>query len=348
MLSPGTTVGSYEIVAHLGTGGMGEVYKVRDSRLGRLVALKVLSARDISRDAMLRIEREARVASSLAHPNICHIYALEVTPEGTPFIAMEYVDGQTLRNRISVGPLSVPEAVEVARQMAAALTAAGAVSIVHRDIKPENVMLGPEGLVKVVDFGLAKFRVPFGSDGDGSTRTVAQTDAGTVLGTVAYMAPEQARGEEVDVRTDLWALGAVVYEMVSGQAAFVGSSGSDVIAAILGSEPPALVASGAPPELQRIISKALSKDRSGRYQTAREMLSDFTALAADLTGSDGKVSPRKGKTSLSPRVVGAAVLVVSVISWAAWYARSIGSTSFTPAGLAPAPAPTHARRRSHL
>ena len=210
---------------------------------------------------------------------------------------MEYVDGQTLRDRISAGPLDVPEAVEVARQIAAALTAAGAASIVHRDLKPENVMLGPEGLVKVVDFGLAKLRVPFNTGGDGSTHTAAQTEAGTVLGTVAYMAPEQTRGEEIDVRTDLWALGAVVYEMVAGRAAFVGSSGSDVIAAILGNEPPALVASGAPPELQRIISKALSKNRGGRYQTAREMLSDLTALAADLKGnSAGAVSSQKGTT----------------------------------------------------
>ena len=238
--------------------------------------------RDPSR--ISRFEQEARAASALSHPNVAHIYALGQTADGQRYIAMELVEGETLRARLRSGHLPLPEAIRFAVQVAAALTAAHAVGVIHRDIKPENVMIRPDGFIKVLDFGLAKLVASSPSDVATATRTMVHTDAGTVLGTVAYMSPEQVRGREVDQRTDIWSLGVMLYEMVAGRCPFAGESRSDVMAAILDREPAPLARfdPDVPSELQRIVGKALRKDRDERYQGMRDVLLDLQALREDL------------------------------------------------------------------
>ena len=280
-LAAGTHLGRYEIRAKIGEGGMGEVYLAQDTKLDRTVALKVLPANlanDQSR--MRRFVQEARAASSLSHPNVAHIYEIEET-EGVHFIAMEYVDGETLRQRISRSRMELSEILDLAMQVAAALSAAHSAGITHRDIKPENVMLRPDGYVKVLDFGLAKLTErPTDTDTEAPTRAMVNTDPGTVMGTVGYMSPEQARGQAVDARTDIWSLGVVIYQMVTAHLPFEGSSNSDVIASILGKEPPPLAryTRDVPEALEWIVTKALTKDREDRYQSAREMLVDLRRI----------------------------------------------------------------------
>ena len=280
-LQPGTTLGPYEIVSLLGVGGMGEVYLAREVSLGRNVALKVLPS-DFTHDVhrVARFEQEARSASALSHPNICTIYALGELSDGRRFIAMEHVAGETLRHRLTTSRLAVREAVDIGTQIAAALSAAHSAGIVHRDIKPENVMLRPDGFVKVLDFGLAKLTVPSDSAATASTQTAFRTDAHTVLGTIAYMSPEQARGQQVDARSDVWALGVVLYEMAAGHSPFRGETGSDVLAAILDREPESLSRFDAliSQELQRIVSKMLRKNRDERYQTMKDAELDLRAF----------------------------------------------------------------------
>ena len=243
-LQAGTRLGPYEVVALIGAGGMGEVWLATELRLGRKVALKLLPA-DLTRDPdrILRFEQEARAASALNHPNVCTIYALDQTSEGQHYIAMEYVEGETLRRRLATSRLSVREALDIAIQVAAALSVAHAAGIVHRDIKPENVMLRPDGVVKVLDFGLAKL-APAISEGAQTTQMAVNTDAGTVVGTAAYMSPEQTRGEQLDARTDVFSLGVVLYEMATGVPPFRGKTSAVIFEAILeqsatsGGEPP--------------------------------------------------------------------------------------------------------------
>jgi eukaryotic-like serine/threonine-protein kinase len=212
------------------------------------------------------------------------IHALGETPDGRKYIAMEYVEGRTLRDRLASGPLAVHEAVGMAGQLATGLAAAHASQVVHRDLKPENVIVRPDGLVKILDFGLAKLALDGRSEDNGITQSMPQTDPGTVLGTVLYMSPEQARGQDVDARTDLWALGVILYELVTGRVPFKGPSSSDIIAAILDRDPPPLarVDTAVPAELQRIVTKVLRKDREQRYQTAKDLALDLQALHEDL------------------------------------------------------------------
>jgi eukaryotic-like serine/threonine-protein kinase len=283
-LQAGTRLGPYEVVAPVGAGGMGEVWLATELRLGRNVALKLLPP-DLTRDPtrILRFEQEARAASALNHPNVCTIYALDQTIEGQHYIAMEYVDGETLRQRLTGTRLSIRESLEIAIQIAAALSVAHAAGIVHRDIKPENVMLRPDAVVKVLDFGLAKLAV-VGPPGAETTQLGVNTDAGTAVGTAAYMSPEQARGQQVDARTDIWSLGVMLYEMVAGRSPFVGPSPTDVLAGILQNEPApvARFEPDAPAELQRIVTKTLRKDRSQRYQSVQDLLLDLQALREEL------------------------------------------------------------------
>lgn len=262
-------VGPYEINALIGSGGMGEVYLATDTRLGRKVALKVLPAQLAGDDdRVLRLAQEARAASALNHPNIVTIH--ELTQFGSShYIVQEYVDGETLRARLSRGTLAVPEAMEIAAQVASALSAAHAAGIVHRDIKPENIMIRRDGLVKVLDFGLAKLT-------SASSIPQVQTAAGLLMGTVLYMSPEQARGETVDARTDVWSLGVVLYEMLAGHRPFDGPTASDTVARILHSEPGRL---NVPTDLQRIVAKALSKKRDERYSHAGELLQELRVVS---------------------------------------------------------------------
>ena len=227
----GTTLGSYEIVSALGAGAMGEVYRARDTRLGRDVALKVLPAHvthDSSRIA--RFQSEARAASSLNHPNAVTIYEIG-NDAGTWFIAAELIDGITLRGRLNTARLDPEEAISVALQCASSLEAAHRAGIIHRDVKPENIMLRPDGVAKVVDFGLARMLEPRGDSMPQATQT------GSVMGTPRYMSPEQARGDKLDARSDVFSLGAVLFEMVCGRPAFPGSTTAEVFAALLHSDP---------------------------------------------------------------------------------------------------------------
>lgn len=281
-LATGTKLGSYEILSLLGAGGMGQVYLAQDTKLRRKVALKLLSAEVAdNRDRLRRFVQEAEAAAALNHPNVAHIY--EVNQQGeVNFIAMEYVEGETLRSLITNGRINISGAVHVAMEVAGALSAAHEAGIVHRDIKPENIMLRPDGYVKVLDFGLAKLTESKAISTDTEAPTIArfESDPGTVLGTANYMSPEQARGQEVDVRTDIFSLGVVLYEMAAGRTPFEGESTTDVLAAILVREPPPLArySREAPETLEWITAKALRKNREERYQTAKELLSDLREL----------------------------------------------------------------------
>jgi Tol biopolymer transport system component/tRNA A-37 threonylcarbamoyl transferase component Bud32 len=286
-LAPGTKIGRYEIRAQLGAGGMGEVYLAQDSKLGRTVALKILP-NDLSSDQsrMKRFVQEARTASSLNHPNILTIYEIEEV-DSTHLIATEFIDGETLRERINRDHLPITRALEIAIQVASALAAAHEAGIVHRDLKPENIMLRRrDDIVKLLDFGIAKLTEPGPSaiDTEAATRALVNTAPGTMLGTVSYMSPEQARGLEVDARTDIWSLGVVLYEIISGRLPFEGSTASDVLVAILEKEPAPLArySKEAPEALEWMITKALRKDRQERYQTTRELLSDLRTLKHQL------------------------------------------------------------------
>ncbi len=281
-LAPGTRLGRYEVRAHIGSGGMGQIYQAADTALDRTIALKILPAEfaaDPSR--MRRFIQEARAASALNHPNILTIF--EISQEApTPYIATEFIDGITLRRRLSAGRMGVMEAVEIAIQIASALEAAHVAGIVHRDIKPENVMLRKDGYVKVLDFGLA--RPVERQDVSTEAATMVNTEFGVIVGTASYMSPEQARGQRVDARSDIFSLGMVIYEMVAGRSPFIGETNSDVVASILKEEPPRLadLADGVPVELESIVNRALTKDKDQRYQTAGELHRDLKRLKQNL------------------------------------------------------------------
>ncbi len=274
-------IGAYQVLRRIGAGGMGEVYLAKDTRLGRNAALKLLPAQfTTDRELVQRFEQEARAASSLNHPNIITIYEIGQT-DATHFIAAEFVEGLTLRQRLKQERLALLDALDILVQIAGALAAAHEAGIVHRDIKPENVMIRRDGYVKVLDFGLAKLTERQRSEF--ATRAVNEeslhTKPGVVMGTLAYMSPEQARGLEVDARTDIFSLGVLSYELFAGQRPFAGSSGAEVIAAVLHTEPPALtqLAPHLPATLAQVINKMLSKERTQRYQQIGELLTELKA-----------------------------------------------------------------------
>lgn len=278
-----TSISRYRIIEKLGSGGMGEVFLAEDTKLGRKVALKLLALElTQNRDRLNRFDQEAYAASALNHPNILTIY--EMGDEGgRHFIATEFIDGITLRKRLSGLPMDLAEVLDVAIQVAGALEEAHAARIVHRDIKPENIMIRRNGHVKVLDFGLAKLTErpeAEQADTEAVTRAMVQTDAGVVLGTSQYMSPEQARGKPVDARTDIWSLGVVLYEMLSGRAPFTGETKTDIIVNIARSDPAPLArfAPNAPAEFEWIVMKALRKDVDERYQTVKELESDLKKL----------------------------------------------------------------------
>jgi Tol biopolymer transport system component/predicted Ser/Thr protein kinase len=284
-LNPGQRIGHYKILSLLGAGGMGEVYLAQDTKLGREIALKLLPARfTTDGNRLRRFEQEARVASALNHPNICMIHEVGETEDDRHYIAMEYVDGVPLRQRMTEARLKLSEVLDVAVQVVSGLAAAHEVRVVHRDVKPENIMLRHDGYVKVLDFGLAKLTEQPTTDVTTPAGARVKTDTGVVMGTSRYMSPEQARGLSVDARTDIWSLGVVLYEMAACRVPFEGATTSDVIVSILEGEPPPLAqfSPEAPAELQRIISKTLNKDREQRYQTAKDLLIDVRSLKQDL------------------------------------------------------------------
>lgn len=283
----GKRIGHYKSLSILGAGGMGEVYLAQDMKLGRKVALKMLP-NTITEDSgrLRRFEQEARAASALNHPGIVTIYEIGET-EGLHYIAMEFIEGQTLRRKISQGLMDVSEALDTAIQIAGALAEAHSAGIIHRDIKPENLMIRPDGLTKILDFGLAKLTENRPDVDDSKVPTLMQykTVPGTVIGTVRYMSPEQARGLDVDPRTDIFSFGIVLYEMLTGHVPFEGETPFDLLSSIIDKDPTPIsrYVSGLPAELERIIEKSLRKDPDTRYQTARHLQIDLKNLREEMT-----------------------------------------------------------------
>jgi serine/threonine protein kinase/thioredoxin-like negative regulator of GroEL len=310
-LRPGAGLGPHYIVeATIGEGGMGVVYRARDTRLGRSVALKVLSGAPMGNpDSLRRFEQEARTASSLNHPNIVTIHEIGEV-DGVHFIAQELVAGETLRHRLTTRKMTIGEAVDVAIQVAGALDAAHAAGVVHRDIKPENIMLRPDGYAKVLDFGVAKLARPDGA-ADSATIEQLHTLPGSVVGTVRYMSPEQARGLAVDGRSDVFSLGIVLYEMIAGRAPFDGHTSTDLLVAILSHEaaPLGMATPGVPLELERVVAKALRKSPDERYQGVKDLLVDLKATQTTPSLATGP-APRSPSASRSLALAGIAGLVV--------------------------------------
>lgn len=329
-LRSGTKLGPYEIHSSLGAGGMGEVYAGRDTRLGRDVAIKILPSAFAADPARLRrFEQEARATAALNHPNILAVYDIG-NLDGTPYIVSELLEGQTLRERLRSGALSVRKSIETAVQVAQGLAAAHEKNIVHRDLKPENVFVTNDGRVKILDFGLAKLTLADSAVGQAAGPTVdAATDPGTVLGTMGYMSPEQLRGAPTDGRSDLFSLGAILYEMLSGRRAFHGATTADTISAILKEDPPDLIETNSkiPPALERIVRHCLEKNPAQRFQSARDVAFDLESLSAGTTGTTTAKQVRR------PRALMAALLSAGLAALAVAFAlgrmskgRNAGST----------------------
>ncbi len=334
-LTPGAKLGPYEILSLLGAGGMGEVYRARDRRLGREVAIKVLPAdRMADEDRRRRFVQEARAASALSHPNIVTIHEIE-SADGNDFIVMEYVPGKTLDTLIPRQGMRLDEVLRIAIPIADAVARAHAAGIVHRDLKPANVIVGPDGAVKVLDFGLAKLvaQEEAGSP-EHETRT-KDGDAGrlsgpgTVAGTAAYMSPEQAAGRKVDARSDVFSFGALLYEMVTGRRAFAGNSTAETLAAVLREHPkvPSEVASGVPRDLEKVILRCLQKDLGRRFQQMQDVKIELQEIKEESeSGPVASTGPARRRRHWWLAAVLAIVLPLTAVAWLRWRPREIART----------------------
>ncbi len=332
-LKPATRVSAYEIASLIGEGGMGEVYRARDIRLGRDVAIKVLpeSLAD-NRERLARFEQEARAAASLNHPNILVVYDVGEY-DGSPFLVTELLEGTTLRERIGSGALPTRKAVDYAIQIARGLAAAHEKGIVHRDLKPENVFVTDDGRVKILDFGVAKLiqQEPAAAEATALPTTPPHTAAGMVVGTIGYMSPEQARGRHSDQRSDIFALGSVLYEMLSGRRAFDGETAADTLTAILKEDPPALSAGSlqVPLPLERIVARCLEKAPAARFHSADDLAFALETLSGHSSAATAVVD--RGVMSRRERVVwatAAALLIVAVLAAFSAY-RAVGTPPST-------------------
>jgi tetratricopeptide (TPR) repeat protein len=331
-VQPGTRLGPYEIVAPIGAGGMGEVYRARDTRLERDVAIKVLPAAFASDPERLRrFEQETRAVAALSHPNVLAVYDVG-THEAIPYLVTELLEGESLRDRLRGGGLTVRKAVETAVQIAQGLAAAHEKGIVHRDLKPANVFLTRDGQVKILDFGLAKLVAPRSAVEPAQASTVVEaTEAGTRVGTVGYMSPEQIRGKSVDHRTDIFAFGCVLYEILFGDRAFSRDTAADTMSAILHEDPPALTGTGRgiPPTLQGIVRRCLEKRPEDRFGSARDVAFALEAITGE---TEPPVVPSKrswiARHRLAVAAAGAAVAIVAALAlWRPWHAASAPVTS---------------------
>jgi RNA polymerase sigma factor (TIGR02999 family) len=316
-LAAGLRLGAYEIVAPIDAGGMGEVYRARDARLGREVAVKVLTGDVPGRDRVARFEREARAAGGLNHPNVLTVHDVG-THEGAPYLVTELLTGQTLRERLQKGALPPRKAVEIAVQMTRGLAAAHEKGIVHRDVKPANVFVCQDGRVKLLDFGLA--HVTAAAAGALDTRSITEPDRltaqGTLLGTIAYMSPEQARQQDVDVRSDVFSLGTVCYEMLAGRRPFAGVTPADTLSAILHADPPAIGSAGLPAGLDRVVRRCLEKEAGERFQSARDVGFALEALG-EAAGTSVEAAPRppgRWRGLVLAAAAGAAVAALGVLA----------------------------------
>jgi len=326
-LGSGTQLGPYEIHSPLGSGGMGEVYRVRDTRLGRDVALKILPdsfARES--DRLQRFETEARAVAALNHPNILAIFDIG-QHNGSPFLVSELLEGETLREVLEGGPLPQRKAIEYGVQIAQGLASAHEKGIIHRDVKPENIFVSREGRIKILDFGLAKQAQARGKDG--ATVTSSHTAAGMVLGTAGYMSPEQVRGEPADARSDIFAFGAVLYEMLCGNRAFHRDTAAETMTAILRDDPPEISVTGhqIPPALERIVRRCLEKDAEQRFQSAKDLSFALSALSGSDSNLASRVAPAPSK--IRPWVWAIAGLAAILAATATWLAMRHSAASGT-------------------
>jgi serine/threonine protein kinase len=321
-LDAGTRLGPYEILGLIGAGGMGEVYRASDPRIGREVAVKVLPAafaKDPNR--LRRFEQEVQAAGTLNHPNILVIHDVG-SHNGIPYLVSELLEGETLRTRLNTGPLSQSKAIDYARQIAQGLAAAHDKEIVHRDLKPDNLFVTTDGRIKILDFGLAKFvqseaiasQLPTVDDG---------TQPGAILGTVGYLSPEQVRGRSVDSRSDIFSLGVVLYEMLSGRRAFGRDNAADSLSAILKEDPPPL----ASPTLNRIVQHCLEKNSTERFQSARDFAFQIEAVSAIDSASAIGTLPAPSSSSRVPIFLAGAMVLVVVALGAVWLGRRLGTNT---------------------
>src|SRR5450755_3202106 len=313
-----TKLGPYEVVSPVGAGGMGEVYRARDPRLGRDVALKILpESFATDPDRLRRFEQEARAVAALNHPNILAIHDIG-QHDGSPFLVSELLEGESLRAALDRGALPQRKTIEYGVQIAHGLAAAHEKGIVHRDLKPENIFVTKDGRIKILDFGLAKLAQAAGTEGDDVTITSSRTEAGVVLGTASYMAPEQVRGGPADPRTDIFAFGAVLYEMLSGTRAFRRDTAVETMTAVLKEDPPELLdpVRAVSPALDRIVRRCLEKSPEQRFQSARDLSFALSALSGSDTGSASGAARIAARPSRVPAYLWIAILVAAAVATA--------------------------------